>query len=367
MEFPKEVMLPQKTIFASGASSRIAEESLSFGNEGLIVHGRSLEKSGKLEEILKIFPSPAKISTICRSSGEPDIEEVSGAVAAARKIGAKWIAGIGGGSALDLAKAAAGLYNAKENPSYYQEDGKLKERGIPFIAAPTTAGTGSEATVNSVIINRQKNSKLSIRDNSFLAKTVILDPELLKGTPKEIISSAGMDALVQAYEAYISKNSTRFTDMYALRALSLINQNILGAHKSPNDENLSAMLIGSYYAGIALAHARLGVIHGIAHPLGVLYGKPHGLICALCLPASVKLNREAMGKKYKYISTDTGIDFLERAQVLLDMLMIKSPFKGREIIEKEKIIDETLESSSTAANPKPITRGDVEFLLKELF
>lgn len=366
-EFPSEIYLPGKTVFKKGAADSLVSEALEFGAAGLLIHGKSLEKSGKLQEILARFPSSIKIKTICRSGGEPELEEISAAIGQGRNINTKWVAGIGGGSVLDLAKAVAGLFNAKENPAYYQQNGELKEIGIPFIAVPTTAGTGSEATINSVIINKEKKAKLSIRDKSFIARKVILDPGLLNELPPDVIASSGMDALVQAYEAYTSKHSTKFTDMLAMRAITLINQHILAAHKAPNDENLSAMLIGSYYAGIALANARLGVVHGIAHSLGVLYGKPHGQICAVCLPASIKLNKAAMGNKYALITREVGLDFLERAEALMQLLMIRSPFKGRDIIDREKIIKDTLESGSTAANPKQITREDVEFLLKELF
>lgn len=367
MEFPRETHFPSRTLFECGAALKLEQESQEYNGPGLIVHGKSLEKSGKLKEITAKFPPAAKLSFVCRGGGEPSLDEVSDAVKEARKAGAKWVAGIGGGSVLDLAKAAAGLFNAKEAPAYYQQGGALKEPGIPFIAVPTTAGTGSEATINSVITDTDKKVKQSIRDKSFLAAKVILDPDLLKSAPRDIIAHSGMDALVQAYEAYVSKHATPFTDMLALKALALINRHILAAFQKPDKENLTAMLAGSYYAGVALANARLGVIHGIAHPLGVIYQKPHGLVCAVCLPASIKLNKTAMGQKYKSLCKEVGLDFLERSEALIGLLAIRSPFKGREVIDKGRIIEETVKSGSTAANPKQITAEDVEFLLKELF
>lgn len=365
--FPQELLFPQKTIFRKGSALQIAQESLEFGLRGLIVHGRSLEKSGKKEKILNQFPPKAKVEGFCRGSGEPTLDEISVVIEKAKAIKAQWIVGIGGGSVLDLAKASAGLFNAKEKPIFYQEGGELKERGLPFIAVPTTAGTGSEATINSVIIDREKRTKLSIRDKSFLAKKVILDVELLKELPPSIMGYAAMDAFVQAYESFISKNATWFSENLALKAIELINENILPPYGSQGEENLSSLLLGSYLAGIALSSSRLGVVHGIAHPLGVLYDLPHGLICSVCFIPSIMLNKDAMGKKYEIMCNIIGMDLLERIEELLVSLKISSPFKGMRLIEKEKIVEETLKSGSTAANPKRIERDDVEFILRELF
>jgi len=366
-DFPQIAFLPQKTVFRKGSALDLFKESLEFGPRGLIVHGRSLEKNGNKERILERFPPNAEVKPFCRGSGEPTLDEITQVIKEAKAMEAAWIAGVGGGSVVDLAKAAAGLFNAGEKPVFYQEGGKLKERGIPFIAVPTTAGTGSEATINSVIINSEKKAKSSIRDENFMAKKVILDVELLKGSPPSVISYAGMDALVQAYESFISKNATWFSEHFALKAIDLINRNILQAHESGAEENLSALLLGSYLGGIAFTSSRLGVIHGIAHPLGALYGLPHGLICSVSLIPSVKINREVMGGKYEVMSSVAGMDLLKRIEMLLAGLEITSPFKGKKLIEKEKIIEAALKSGSTAANPKHIDRDDVEFMLTNLF
>ncbi|MDP2923199.1 MAG: iron-containing alcohol dehydrogenase [Candidatus Omnitrophota bacterium] len=366
-EFPEILYLPQKTIFKKGASLNLCAESFEFGRRGLIVHGNSLNQSKNKEKILKQFPSLAKVDFFCRKSGEPTLDEISEVIRKAKAIKAEWIVGVGGGSVLDLAKAAAGLYNARKKPVFYQEGGTLKEKGIPFIAVPTTCGSGAEVTPNSVITNSQKKTKLSIRDASFLARTVILDVELLFGLTKTTLSYCAMDAFVQAYESFTSRNSTWFSEGLSLKAIELINENIICAHERQTEENLSALLLGSYLAGVAFSSSRLGIIHGIAHPLGVFYGLAHGLICAVCFIPSIKVNKETMGKKYDIISKVLGVDFERRVEALLKTFGISSPFKNKELIEKEKIIKETLESGSTAANPKKITRKDVESILSEIF
>lgn len=367
--FPQETLLPAKVLFRKGCLSELAREAAPLGARGFVVHGSSFEKSG-LKEILSddFKKSGLTAEYFCRSKGEPTLEEISAVIAQGRGMKAAWIVGIGGGSALDLAKAAAGLFNAAEKPAYYQEGGALEAPGIPFIAVPTTAGSGSEASPNAVIINPGKKVKLSIRHKDFLARKVLLDPDLLKGLPFHVMCHSGMDAWVQAYESFISKNATWFSENFALKAIQLIGRHLVPALNTGRDEDLAGLLLGSFLSGVAFSHSRLGVIHGLAHPLGVLYDVPHGLICSVCFEPSIKLNLEAMGRqKYAVMSDAVGMDLLQKVHELRKTLKIVSPFKGKPLTEKEKVIQETLSSGSTAANPKPVTREDVEYLLREIF
>jgi alcohol dehydrogenase class IV len=367
--FPKETFIPSRILFEKGALSDLGKEAAEFSGPGIIVHGASLEKNSLKEKILKDLElTGLRAEFFCRPQGEPTLGEISMVIEKGRALKIQWIAGIGGGSALDLAKAAAGLFRAKRDPVYYQEGGALTEPGIPFIAVPTTAGSGSEASLNSVIINPEKKVKLSIRHKDFLARKVILDPDLLKGLPFSVMACSGMDAWVQAYESFISRNSTWFSESFALKAIQLISRHLVPALNAGRDEDLEGLLLGSFLSGLAFSHSRLGVIHGIAHPLGILYDVPHGLICSLCFAPSIKLNLEAMGnQKYAIMSQAVGMDLLQKVHELQKTLRIVSPFKGKPVLEKEKIISETLKSGSTAANPKPITREDVEYLLREIF
>ena len=367
--FPSEVYIPPKILFKKGGLSDLAKEAAEYGARGLVIHGASLEKNGLKEKISGDFKKAGLAAEFfCRPQGEPTLDEINTVVTKGRGLKIGWVLGIGGGSVLDLAKAAAGLFHAKEKPVYYQEGGTLGEPGIPFIAVPTTAGSGSEASPNAVIINLEKKVKLSIRHKDFLARKVLLDPDLLKGLPFAVMCHSGMDAWVQAYESFISKNATWFSENFALKAIQLISRHLVPALNAGRDEDLGGLMLGSFFSGIAFSHSRLGVIHGLAHPLGVLYRVPHGLICSICFAPSIKLNLEAMGnQKYSIMSQAVGMDLLQKIHELQKTLKIISPFKGKPLLEKEKIVRETLASGSTAANPKSITREDVEYLLKEIF
>lgn len=366
--FPQETLFPPKVLHKKGCLSDLAKEAAEFGSRGLLVHGASFEKKGWKETTLEKFSlSHLAVDFFCRGPGEPTIDEVRKVIQMGRAVKADWIIGIGGGSVLDLAKAAAGLFHAKESPVYYQEGGLLLEKGIPFIAVPTTAGSGSEATPNAVIINAEKKLKLSIRHRDFLPRKVLLDVELLEGLPFPVIRDSGMDAWVQAYESFISKHATWFTENLALKAIQLIHRHLVPALSHGREEDLDGLLLGSFFSGVAFSHSRLGVIHGIAHPLGVLYGLPHGLICSVCFAPSIKINLPVIRQKYEIMSQTVGMDFLTRITSLMKELKITSPFKGKTVLDKEMILRETLRSGSTAANPKPITPEDVAFILDEIF
>ncbi len=366
--FPKETHFPSQVLCQKGCLADLAKETAPFGARGIVVHGASLEKKGLTETFAESFQKLKLVPEFfCRARGEPTLEEIRQVIQKGRAHRADWVLGIGGGSVLDLAKAAAGLFHAKQPPVYYQEGGALLEKGLPFIAVPTTAGSGSEATPNAVIINPEKKVKLSIRHPDFLAQKVLLDVELLQGLPFSVMCQSGMDAWVQAYESFISKYATWFSESYALKAIQLINRHLLPALTNGREEDLNGLLLGSFFSGIAFSHSRLGVIHGIAHPLGVLYGVPHGLVCSVCFAPSVKLNLPVIRQKYEIMSQTVGADFLTRITGVLAELKISSPFKGKAILEQEKIIRETLQSGSTTANPKPVTPEDVQFLLDEIF
>ncbi len=364
---PDSLAIPAKTLSGHGASSGLLQECRRFGARGIILHGAALEQQGRLDALMAAMPADMAVRVIRHRGGEPTLHEVSGLILAARHHQAEWIAAVGGGSIIDLAKAAAALVNAPHPPAHYHDGAPLDEPGLPLIAVPTTAGTGAEATLNAVLTHEATGAKKSIRSPGMMARVVILDPGLLNGCPKAVIAASGMDALTQAIEAFTSRNATWLSDTLSLQAVHLVTAHLEAVHHDPGSASASPLLTGSYLGGIALSFARLGVVHGLAHPLGVLYHLPHGAVCAACLPHAIELNRPAFGAKYDTLSGAVGGDLLTRIRDLMERLDMPSPFAGKPLREKDMIIRETLGSGSTRANPKFITQADVEWLLARLF
>ncbi len=365
--FPESTLLVPRTLFGRGKITALPALGREFGPRGLLVYGASFRRSvayGRLHDAARGLVEWAEWE---HPGGEPTLDQADALRAAAQTARAGWIAAIGGGSVLDLGKTAAGLFHETAPTAAFHAGQTPRHAGIPFLAAPTTAGTGAEATPNAVLTDSNTALKKSIRDDRFMARAVILDGGLLSGSPAHVIAHAGMDAFTQALEAFISVKSNATSDALALTALGLIAAALPPVFAHADAPEADALMAGSHLAGIALAQARLGVIHGLAHPLGAFYHLPHGLVCALCLPAAIALNRTAMGDKYMRLSETVGGDFATVTNTLLATLQIQNPFKGQPLLRKNEILDQTLSSGSTMANPKRITPADVEFLLSRLF
>ncbi|MBI2441007.1 MAG: iron-containing alcohol dehydrogenase [Lentisphaerae bacterium] len=363
---PEKFLLPERTLVGAGRVKELLAECARYGRRGLLVHGRSLAAHGVLPIILQNNPGGLIMAAWEHVGGEPTLDDLSALLAAARKHRADFIAGVGGGSVLDLAKACAGLFHAAQPPQAYHQGAAIETPGIVFAAAPTTAGTGSEATVNSVLTNNATRQKKSIRDDALLARLVILDAGLLAHCPQRTIAYAGMDAFTQAWEAFTSRHATWLSDCLGLQALSLIGANLEAFYRGASAA-AEPLLLGSYLGGLSFCMARLGIVHGICHPLAVRYHVPHGYLCGVCLPHAVELNREVVGPKYAQVSQALGRDLLELIRHLLVALDMSSPFRGQALIEKDAIIQETVGAWSTKANPKTITAADVAWLLDRLF
>jgi alcohol dehydrogenase class IV len=364
---PNKLILPPRTIFSKGAINNLLKECTVFGKRGLLVHGRSFLAGGAFQKIAETGALDISVKTWQHSGGEPTLDQLEHLLVDAREHRAEWVAGVGGGSVIDLAKACAGLMNAQLPPVAYHDGAPVPASGIPFIVAPTTAGTGSEATIVCVLTNSHTNVKKSFRHPSFMARVVILDSGLLAGSSQSVIANSGMDAYTQAIESYISLGSSWITDEFSLKGLSMIALSIESVFGDSRSDRAGDLLMGSYLAGLALSNARLGIVHGLAHPLGARFDVPHGLACAACLPHAIEFNREAMGVKYTIMSETIGGDLLSETNRLLQAFEVRSPFAGKLIVDKDKVIEETLASGSTAANPRKVTASDVEYLLDRIF
>jgi alcohol dehydrogenase class IV len=362
---PETALLPSRTLFGRGRIGDLPSLTCEWGPRGLLLCGKSFRNSASFASTASSLGSACRIME--HPGGEPTVAQAEALREEARRYGAAWIAGIGGGSVLDLAKSAAGLFHEAAPVAAFHAGQVVQKGGIPFLAVPTTAGTGAEATPNAVLTDCTEDLKKSIRDDRFMARGVILDGGLLAGSPAAVIAHAGMDAYTQALEAASSRKGNAWSEATALAAIRLITGHLPAVQADPTGPEADGLLAGSYLAGVALAQARLGVVHGLAHPLGAFYHLPHGLVCAACLPAALELNRAAMGETYARLSEAVGGDLTEITAGLIERLGIQNPFKGQPLVRLSDIIEQTLSSGSTQANPKRIEKTDVEVLLNRLF
>jgi len=364
---PDVLTIPSLTVAHAGAALKLLEQCRQFGRRGLIIHGRSLHATGMLNAIIANGPADVITAVWKHKGGEPTLQQLEELLSVARETRPDWVAGVGGGSVLDLAKACAGLLEAPLPVAAYHEGAEPMPARVPFIAVPTTAGTGSEATGVCVFTNSITGSKKSFRHPTFIARQVILDHELLRSCPPPVIASAGLDAFTQAVESFVSNGATWFSDQLSLEATVHIARNLPAVYAGARGEQARHLLYGSYLAGVALANARLGIVHGLAHPLGVRYGVPHGVVCAVCLPYALEFNRPVCSEKYALLDRELGDDILTITRELLQRLEVRSPFWGRPVHDRAWIIKETMASGSTAANPRKVTAEDVENLLDKIF
>jgi alcohol dehydrogenase class IV len=363
----ENMLMPQQTIIGKGKLSVLPDQCLQFGSRGVIVYGAALEKNGMLNSIADAVQPDSSLLLWRHTGDEPTLSQVEDLLAAVRPHSPDWIAAVGGGSSMDLAKAAAGLLNAALPVVEYHNGAIIPPSHIPFIAVPTTAGTGSEATQVSVLTNEATGIKKSIRHPSFLPRLVILDDSLLASCPTTVIAASGMDALTQAIESYISRKAHWFSEQLSIKAIELIAGSLEEVFADPSSEKAASLLLGSYLAGIAFGNARLGLVHGLAHPLGARYHLPHGLVCAICLPHVIEFNLPVISDKYAEMSRIVNNDLLDEINRLLIVFNLEGALKNRELTDTEAIITETLASGSTAANPKDATTKEVTTILNKIF
>jgi len=305
---------PTEIIFGNDTINQIGTKARQLGNKAFLVTGKSaMRKAGYIDKIIDILKSAGvdDIFLYDQAEHDPSVETVDKGVQLAKEGNYNVVIGIGGGSAMDTGKTIASLMNNEGSAGDYQSGKEITNPGVPFIAVPTTAGTGAEITNNSVITNREKKIKQSIRSPLMIAKVAIVDPVLTKTMPPYVTASSGMDALTQAIETYVSLSANPFSDTLALRSISIISQNLYKAFE--NGDDMSArenMAMGSLFGAMAFANSALGAVHGLAHPIGALFDVPHGVICGLLLPYVMEYNLPVKTERFAQIakSMDQYID-----------------------------------------------------------
>ena len=233
----------------------------------------------------------------------PTIQNVQSGVEAFKASGADCIVAIGGGSSMDTAKAIGIIIKNPEFADVRSLEGvaPTKNKCVPIIAVPTTAGTAAEVTINYVITDAEKNRKMVCVDVHDIPVVAVVDPDMMSSMPKGLTAATGMDALTHAIEGYITKGAWAMSDMFHLKAIEIISKSLRGAVEN-TPEGREGMALGQYVAGMGFSNVGLGIVHSMAHPLGALYDTPHGVANAIILPTVMEYNAPATGEKYRDLS-----------------------------------------------------------------
>jgi alcohol dehydrogenase class IV len=349
-----EFYTPGKIIFGPGGLSQVGVEAKRLGNKTLIVLGKSaMRKSGALDRLTHLLIENNLEYVIYENvPSDPTVETIDTGTGLARKEKCNLIIALGGGSVLDTGKAISAMVTNEGSVADYQEiEGKgrkFQHKPIPFIAIPTTSGTGSEATKNAVITNTEFSLKKSIRDSMLIPEVALVDPELTLSLPPYITAICGGDALTQCIESYLGKKNQEITDILALHAIGLIGKSLVKAVKEgKNLEARKDMAMGALLSGLCLSNSGLGAVHALSHPLGVYYKIPHGLSCAVLLPFVMEYNLPVVTKRLAKITQSLGEDIsllseteaaqraVEKIKEILSQAGIKSNLSEWEIKEED--------------------------------
>lgn len=311
----------------------------------------------------------------------PTIENVQTGVFAYRKSGADCIVAIGGGSAMDTAKAIGIIINNPEHEDVRSLEGAVDTANpsVPIIAVPTTAGTAAEVTINYVITDREKNRKFVCVDPHDIPVVAIVDSDMMSTMPKGLTASTGMDALTHAIEGYITKGAWELSDMFHLKAIEIISRSLRGAVENTK-EGREGMALGQYVAGMGFSNVGLGIVHSMAHPLGALYDTPHGVANAILLPTVMEYNAPATGEKYREIARAMGVKGVDDMSVeqyrkaAVDAVKKLSKDVGipadlKAIVKKEDIpflAQSAMDDACRPGNPKDPTLADIMALYEKL-
>jgi alcohol dehydrogenase class IV len=309
---------PTRIIFGEGTLKRVGEEANKLGERVLVVTGKSSsKKSGSLDEVVESLTSRnVKLEVFDKVEPDPSIATVEEGAKVAKKCNVDLLVGLGGGSAMDTAKAIALLMTNRGKLDNYFGIDKVKQPALPVIAIPTTAGTGSEVTKYTVITDHKKMLKQLIGSPHITPKLAILDATVTVSMPASVTANTGMDALSHAIESYVCTQANPVSDILALEAIRLIAKALPEAISQPqNIEIRGKMLFASLIAGIALSSSGAGIIHGMGYSITLFYGAPHGLANALLMPQAMEFNlianpvkfrniAEAMGKKVEGLPED---------------------------------------------------------------
>ncbi len=321
-------ILNEVSYFGPGAREVLPQEIQRLGlKKAFVATDKDLIKFGVADKVLKVLEGagiPYEVFSDIKPN--PTTANVKAGVAAFAASGADFIIALGGGSSMDTAKAVGIITNNPEFADVVSLEGvaDTKKKSVPIIALPTTAGTAAEVTINYVITDEANEKKMVCVDPNDIPVMAIVDAELMYTLPKSLTAATGMDALTHAIEGLITKGAWEMSDMFELKAIEMIARYLETAVNEPqNAEARNGMAVAQYIAGMAFSNVGLGVVHGMAHPMGAIFDIPHGVANALLLPTIMEFNMPAAIDKYVQIAKamdvySSGMSREEAAQAAVD-------------------------------------------------
>lgn len=374
-------ILNEVSYFGPGSRSVLPEVVARLGkSKALVVTDAGLVKFGVAAKVTDILDAAGIAYEVFSDvKPNPTVTNVKNGIAAFKAAGADLLIAIGGGSAIDTAKAIGIVVNNPEFSDIVSLEGvaPTKNKSVPMVALPTTAGTAAETTINYVIIDEEKQKKMVCVDPNDIPAVAIIDAELMYSLPKGLTAATGMDALTHAIEGYITKGAWELSDMFEIEAIRMISRHLPTAVENPTDaEARNGMAVAQYVAGMAFSNVGLGLVHGMAHPMGSLFDVPHGVANALLLPTVMEFNMPACLGKYPEIARAMGVDTegmsaQEASQAAVDAVRALSVKVGIPqhlselgITEKDipALADQALADVCTPGNPREVTLDDIKAL-----
>lgn len=304
-------VLNETSYHGKGAINEIATEVKGRGfKKCFVCSDPDLLKFGVTKKVTDVLENASiDYEIYSQIKPNPTVENVQTGVAAFKASGADCIIAIGGGSSMDTAKAVGIIIENPEFEDVVSLEGvaPTKNKCVPIIAVPTTAGTAAEVTINYVITDVAKNRKMVCVDPKDIPVVAVVDPDMMSSMPKGLTAATGMDALTHAIEGYITKAAWELSDMFHLKAIEIISRSLRGAVEN-TAEGREGMALGQYVAGMGFSNVGLGIVHSMAHPLGAVYDTPHGVANAIILPTVMEYNAPATGEKYRDIAKAMGVE-----------------------------------------------------------
>jgi len=372
-----EFRLPGVIHFGCGAVEKLGDEAARLGRRALLVTGRSsMKRTGIADRVRKLL-SDSRVDALLfdQVEGDPSGTTIDRGAQLAREEGCDLVIGLGGGSPMDAARAIAAMAILEGSIIDYVRGKPIELSSLPLINIATTAGTASEITPVSVVLDEERQLKVGIKSASWFARVAITDPDLTMTMPPELTAATGLDALTHAVESYLSTGATPPSESLALRSIALIGSNLRTAVADGNNRPArKAMAMASMVAGMAFANSSLGLVHGLVHPIGARFSVPHGIACGRLLASVLRFNTTAVPDKIALVgaaltgkSVEKPEEAISAVEVLVREVGVPLGIGDLHITDAQMpvLAKDGLVSGSVKTNPRPVSEDDARAVLED--